>query len=107
MAAVSTCAVLFAADCQAVNAERGCRHRPAELEVAGDFGDVEEHLFEISRNRDLFHWKSELSILNPEARCASGIITSDEVGSAAEKFSDVEALLDSGDHVFRALWARL
>jgi hypothetical protein len=52
---------LLAADDQAVDADGWASHRAAKFEVAGDFRNVEEHLFQISRHRDLFDGIGQLA----------------------------------------------
>src|SRR5579863_2807853 len=45
---------LFAAYGQAVYSDGGGGYAAAEFEVAGDFGDVEEQVFQVSGHRDFF-----------------------------------------------------
>ena len=58
---------LFAADREAVNAQRWRGHRAAKFEIVRDLGDVEEHFFQVSGYGDFFDGISELSARNPQA----------------------------------------
>jgi hypothetical protein len=46
--------LLLAAYGEAVDAKRWGRNGAAELQVVGDFGNIEEQVLEIAGNRDLF-----------------------------------------------------
>jgi hypothetical protein len=52
---------LFAAYREPVDAQGGSGYAAAEFQIAGDLGDVEEHLFQISGHGNLFHWISQLA----------------------------------------------
>ncbi len=56
---------LLAADDQAVDADGRTCHGAAKFQVAGDFGNVEEHLFQISGHRNLFDGIGQLAAGNP------------------------------------------
>src|SRR5580704_13437930 len=60
-AAVPTWPDLFAADREAVDAQRRRGHGAAELEIVGDFGDVEEDFFQVSGHGDFFDRVGEFS----------------------------------------------
>jgi hypothetical protein len=89
----------FSTDGQAVDADGGTGDGAAEFEVVSDFRDVEEKLFQISGDRDLFHGISEFAIGNPETGSAARIVAGDEVHALAEKFGDVETFLNFGDEL--------
>ena len=99
--------VLLAADDQAVDADRWAGHGAAKFEVAGDFGNVEEHFFQISRHRDLFHRIGQFAARDPEAGRAAGVVAGHQVRAVAEKFGDVQAFGNVGDDFLRSLRSRL
>src|SRR5207248_9346221 len=53
-------------DGQSIDAYRRRSQRRAKLEVAADLGDVPEHLFQVTRDGDLFYGISQLAILDPD-----------------------------------------
>lgn len=57
---------LFAADGEAVNPDGRGRHRAAEFQIIRHFGDVHEHVFQVSGNGDFFDRISKLAAGNPE-----------------------------------------
>jgi hypothetical protein len=88
---------LFAADSETVHSDRWRGYRSAEFQVAGDFRDVEEQVFEISGHRDFFNGVGEFAAGDPEAGGAAGIISGDEVHALSEEFGDVESFFYSSD----------
>ena len=54
------------ADRHAVDANRRAGDGAPEFQVAADFGDVEEHLFQVAGNGDLFHRIGELTARDPK-----------------------------------------
>src|SRR5579871_1175309 len=97
----------FTAYRQSFDADRGRGYGAAEFKVIGDLGDVEEEFFQISGDRDFFYGVGEFSIFNPLAGGAAGVVPGDQVHTLTQEFRYVEALLDSGDQLFRSLWAGL
>src|SRR4051812_11827926 len=94
---------LFAAYCQAIDPDCGGGYCAAEFEVVGNIGDVEEEIFQIARNGNFFDRIGEFAAGNPETGCAAGVVARDQIHSLAEEFGYVQAILNSGDQVFRAL----
>jgi hypothetical protein len=56
---------LFAADGQPINPNRGTRHGAAEFKVVADRVDIKEHLFQVPRDGDFFHRKSQFAAGDP------------------------------------------
>ena len=66
----------------------------AELQVVADFGDVEQHVFQVAGDRDLFDRKGQFAVLDPQAAGAAREIAGDQVHAEAEKLGDEQAFLD-------------
>src|SRR3984885_6279972 len=98
---------LFAADGEAVNAQRRRGYRTAKLQIVRDLGDVEEDLFQVSGHGDFFNGVGELSTRDPQARRATRVITRYQVCTMAEKLGDVETFLDFRDQLLRCSASRL
>ena len=62
---------LFATNHQAIDSD-GRANCATKFEVVPNFGNIEEELFQISRDRDFFYWVCEFATRNPEAGSATG-----------------------------------
>src|SRR5271165_4560500 len=92
---------LLAADRQAVDAKGGAGDGAAEFEVAGDFGNVQEHVFQVSGDGDFFDGIGQLAAGNPKAGGAAGVVPGDQVHPHAHEFGYVEAVFHLGDQLLR------
>src|ERR1035437_759326 len=55
---------LFPCHRHAINSQRGGRDRAAEFQVVADLRDVEEHVFQVAGDGDLFHRVSQFAVLD-------------------------------------------
>jgi hypothetical protein len=92
---------LFARDGHAIDPQRWRSSRPAKFQVIANLRNIIEHVFEIARDRHLFHWISKLAIFNPQPAHSAGKITGDRVHAKAEKLEDVESLLYVANDLLR------
>src|SRR5581483_2912016 len=72
-----------------------------KFKIRADCFHVKQHSFEIAGNRDLRHRKRELSAADPHSGRTARVISGHDVNTEAHQFYDVEALLNSGDDLFR------
>ena len=69
----------------------------AEFEVAGNFRDVEQHVFEVAGDGDLLDGIGELSAGDPQSAGAAREVASDEVHAEAHQLGNVETLFHVAD----------
>src|SRR5262249_18923680 len=75
---------LLSAYGEAIDTNGGRSHASTKFQVAADFRDVLEDVFQVSRDRDFFDRVSKLSVDNPLAGCATRVIARDEVRTHAK-----------------------
>src|SRR5215470_8708349 len=98
---------LFASDSQTIDANGRRSDRAAEFEVVANFRDVQKHVFQITRDRNLLDWKGQFTAGNPKPRRAARIISRNEICAMAEKFGDIQAFFDFADDLLRCFCAGL
>src|SRR5215468_12292340 len=70
---------LLSAHRQPINSKGWRGYRAAKLQVVRNFGDVEEHVFQIASDRDFFHWMGEFAARNPEPRGTARVVARHQV----------------------------
>src|SRR6266536_4469779 len=88
---------LFSSDGEAVNAD--CRRCDcaAEFQVAGDFGNVKEHAFQITGDRDFFDRIRQFAARYPKTGGAARVVSGDEVYSHTQELGDIQPFFHVGD----------
>src|SRR5215469_16355068 len=72
---------LFSADHKPLDANCGASHGAAEFEIVSDFRYVEEHLLQISRDRDLLNRIGKLPAGDPHSGGPARIVSCNQVRS--------------------------
>src|ERR1700675_1529706 len=98
---------LFATHSKPVNPNRRRGHAAAEFEIASDFGNVFEQLFQISGDRDLFDGIGEFAVDDPEPGSAARVIAGDQIRAVTEEFGDGKAFFNLANNLLRGFRSRL
>lgn len=63
---------------------RSAANRSPQIDVRTNGPNTVEQFPQISCNSDFVNWKYDLAVLNPEARCASRVVSADHVDALPE-----------------------